>query len=54
MSHVRLATVALLASRSLAVIGQEATTFLERVQPLSLESLPGPVVAKLAPVNRRG
>jgi hypothetical protein len=47
MSRVKLATAALLSALGLEVIGQEASTFLARVQALSLESLPGPVVALL-------
>jgi hypothetical protein len=52
MSRVKLATAALLSALGLEVIGQEASTFLARVQALSLESLPGPVVAYYSPGAR--
>jgi hypothetical protein len=52
MSRVTLATAALLSALGLEVIGQEASTFLARVQALSIESLPGPVVAYYSPGAR--
>ena len=52
MSRATLATAALLSALGLEVIGQEASTSLARVQALSLESLPGPVVAYYSPGAR--
>src|SRR4030095_612022 len=52
MSRLALATASLSSALSLVVIGQQASTDLARVQALSLESLPGPVVAYYSPGAR--
>jgi hypothetical protein len=52
MSRAKFVTAALLSALGLEVIGQEGSTSLARVQALSLESLPGPVVAYYSPGAR--